>query len=398
MIDEKVVGTDVDVNWTLNPEGDLSLVQGSDNLAQAIYLRLTCYLNNLDYFYSNYGSTLKDWFGKNQNPYTRKTLIDEIKSRVLLDPRIEECQVVLEDWHVNMIGVHIDAKLKDDTNFEEFFIFSNLRKEEEYSLNPNYRNTHIRTRKTYYAKQGQLLTVSAMVLDEKEKRVPIGEVSIQIGNYFVDVDDLKSNVKMVEQSGSDEPGTVTFKFNVPEFIELGDHELIFKYKGIYGYNSCSKTVLLKVVDRLPTNTQFVYDKKEFPYYYANDVDVFTDPIVYVDDFNQSPVTMGTVEYYIDTDDVYGERLVVYSPLIFLDDELINVPVILRTTPDLLEYSCKFMFDLYHRYFHNKDVFPLYHSDGETIIDVLECIYTERHYFLQTTTKNVNCNIKLVVIE
>lgn len=76
MIDEKIVGTDIDVNWTLNPEGDISLVHGSDNLAQALYLRLTCYLNNLDYFYSNYGSTLKDWFGKNQNPYTRKTLVD----------------------------------------------------------------------------------------------------------------------------------------------------------------------------------------------------------------------------------------------------------------------------------------------------------------------------------
>ena len=83
MINEKIVGTDIDVNWTLNPEGDISLVYGSDNLAQAIYLRLTCYLDNLDYCYSIYGSTLKDWFGKNQNPYTRKTLIDEIKQRIM---------------------------------------------------------------------------------------------------------------------------------------------------------------------------------------------------------------------------------------------------------------------------------------------------------------------------
>lgn len=398
MIDEKIVGTDIDVNWTLNPEGDISLVHGSDNLAQALYLRLTCYLNNLDYFYSNYGSTLKDWFGKNQNPYTRKTLVDEIKSRIMLDPRIEECQVEIEDWHINMIGVHINATIKDGTSFEEFFIFSNLRKEEEYSLNPNYKNTHIKTRKIFYAKQGELLTVSALVLDTKEKRVPIGEVSIQIGGYFVDVVELNSNPRMVEQSGSDEPGSVTFTFLVPLFIELGDHELIFKYKGIYGYNSSTKSVLLKVVDRLPTSTHFVYEKKEFPYYYANDVDVFTDPVVYVDDFNEAPVRMGTVEYYIDTDDVYGERLVIYSPLIFLDDELITLPVIMRTTPDLLSFSCKFMFDLYHRYFHNKDVFPLYSSDGEEVIDTLECIYTERHYFLQTTSKRVNCNIKLVVIE
>ncbi|RAP46452.1 MAG: hypothetical protein BZ136_07540 [Methanosphaera sp. rholeuAM74] len=394
---EEIVGTDIDYGWRLTPEGDINTVGGQDNLSQAVYLRLSCFLDDLDYCYSNYGSTTKEWLGKNQNPYTRETLIDEIETRVELDPRIDKCTAQLKDWSHETIGVYIRATVIDGSDFEDFFIFSNITRSNDEIHNPMYKDTHIDTHRVYYAVQGENLTVKAVVLDTDEQRVPVGLVSLHIGGYYVECLETDSNPCMIEQSGSEDPGSVTFTFKVPEFIALGDHELIFRYKGIYGYNSSVTSTVLKVVERLPTQTNFVYKDERYPYYYANDVDVFTDPVVYVSDYNDAPVRMGKVEYYIDTDDVYGERFVIDSPLIFLNDELLDDRVIIRTTEDILSYSSKFIFKLVPRHFHNKDRFPLYSSDGE-LIDVLECIYTEGIYFLQTTESDVNCSIKLWVIE
>lgn len=393
-MNENVLGTDINYNWLLDPEGDIDLVHGRDNLSQGIYLRLSAYLNSLDWCYNNYGSTLKDWLGKNQNPYTSETMLDEIEQRVLLDPRVNTCNVDVVDWEAYHIGIHITANVLDDETYDDYYIFSTLREKDELMYNPVYKDTHIKTRDMYYAKQGELITVSCIVLDENYKRVPTGEVLIKIGGYTVDIE---NNPSYLNQSGSGDPGAVSFTFRVPLFIALGEHELIFKYKGIYGYNGCQKSITFKVVDKLPTRTQFIYPKKEYQYYHANDVDLFTDPVVYVEDYNEMPVRMGTVEYYLDDDEVYGTRLVVDSALIFLDGELIEKRVILRTTEKLLEYTNLFMFNLLSRQFHNKDILRLESIEGE-LIDTLECIYNHGVYYLQTTEKRVNCNIHLRVME
>ena len=76
MVNEEIVGTDIDRQWILNAnkenyegveerEGDISLVKGSENLSQAIYLRLTAYFDSLKWAYVDYGSYTKDWLGKN---------------------------------------------------------------------------------------------------------------------------------------------------------------------------------------------------------------------------------------------------------------------------------------------------------------------------------------------
>lgn len=403
-MNEEIVGTDVGYNWFLDAESDLSLVSGSDNLTQAIYLRLTSYLNNLNWCYENYGSTTKDWIGRTQNPYTRETLLSEITKRIIQDPRISEVTVEIVDWDVSYIGIKINAKVDQNKTYEEYFIFSNMVRKNDDVYNPMYKNTYIDTRKQgYYAKQGELLTVHAHVFDEDGKRVPVGEVRLSIGGYIIG----DNNPQEISQSGSEEPASVTFTFRIPYFINLGEHELIFRYKGIYGYNSCVGTTKIHIVDKLPTRTSFIYPISDRKYFFANDHDFFTDSSTYTEDFNKVPARLGAVEFYIDEGELNGSQIYVDDPTIYLDDILLEEQVILYCSEHLEEYSLKFIFDLSPRLFKMFDVIEL-RGPNQEHLDELVCVYENGVHYLITTqvterTKikykyGYNCNIKLDVLE
>lgn len=389
---EEVVGTDVDCKWLLNAEGDLTLTEGSDNLSQAIYLRLTEYLNELDWCYTDYGSKLTDWFGKNSNEYTQETLLEEITKRVSLDPRITDVTVTLDEYTITYVGVHIEATVKDNENFSEYYIFTPTERTKNSKIyNPSFHDTHIQTRPNgYYTQQGELITVTATVLDEDDKKVPVGEVSVSIAGWTVDIE---NNPQIVAQSDSDNPGTVTFTFRVPLFIELGVHELVFNYSGLYGYNACTGSTDFNVVDYIPTTTTLQYNNYE--YYYANDVDEFTDPITYTEDINNVPARLGTVEYYIDESHLVDDLLYVDNPLIFIDGVLLEERVVMYTVKNLREYTIRFMFNC-NRIFYTKDIIELCDTDG-THIDNLICYSKDDYYFLVSTQKQYNCDCRMSVI-
>ena len=401
MVNEEIVGTDVDVNWRLDSENDLVLTNGSDNLTQGIYLRLTAYLDSMWWCYANYGSKVKDWLGKNQNEYTRTTLLQEITERVLQDPRIKRADVELKDWGSSYIGFKIDA-LVGNRSYQEYFIFSDLPRKNEDIRHSDYLDTYIETRsKGYYALRGELLRVHCHVLTYDGERVPIGKVSLKIGGYFVDIE---GNPQEIALSGSDEPGSNTFEFRVPYFINEGDHELIFHYHGINGYNPSTTTTTLHVVRKMPTSTHFIYPRKQFKYYYANDVDDFTDSKVYVLDYNDEPVDHGEVRYYLDEGELTGKYIVIDFPLIFLDDKLLNEKVIIKIKQEILDCSGKFVFEL-NRMFHRHDILTVYCAGGE-VVDYLEVNYVDGIYLLTTTELifdnpdywHSNCDITLTVIE
>ncbi len=381
MVNEEIAGTDIHKDWILDTEGDLQLVHGSDNLSQAIFLRLTAYMDSLKWAYTDYGSTTKDWLGKNQNIYNRQTLLDEIRKRILHDPRIYRAEVELLDWTSHGIGIKIIAHLMDGETYQDYFIFSDLPRRNENINSPEYSNTWIDTRETgYFAKQGQEVTVHCYVRDKWNKPVPIGEVGISIGGYRVEID---NNPQEISQSGSPEPGRCTFKFRVPKFIKVGLHKLIFTYKGIRGYNNCVGETDFHVVESLPTDMEFKYRRKDVPYYYANDWDLFTEPVVHVQDINDQDVLHGEVRYYLSETDREEDIITLEFPIIFHGDCLIQRNVIMRVHATVLDYSTNLVFRVRYM-FRPGEIFELVSQNGDHI-DYLEVLHENDTFYLLTTT-------------
>lgn len=380
MVNEEIVGTEIDYNWILNSEGDLSLVRGSDNLRQAVFLRLSAYLDSLDWAYDFYGSKVKEWLGKNQDAYTRTTLLEEVKKRVVLDPRIMDADIELVDWKLNMIGIHITAKIEDGTTFNEFFIFSDIPRKIENVNSPNWKNTWIDTvLNDYYAKQEEYVTVRCYVRDTEDKKVPIGEVSISIGGYHVDIE---QNPQMIGQSNSKDPGGCIFTFRVPPFIKTGVHELEYNYKGIKGYNNSYGKARLHVVPRIPTTTEYIYPNRRETWYYANDYDYFKDPVVEVKDANDYNVLHGKVRYYISNYEDEDEFVFIEFPIIFNKSILLERTVYMYCSSKILDKSLKFIFRVNHM-FRPLDIIKLVDMEGE-VIDYLEVGYEDKILFLTST--------------
>ena len=407
MVNEEIVGTDVDVEWILDGEGDLSLTNGRSNLAQGIFLRLTAYFNSMNWCYVDYGSYMKDWFGKPQTSYTRNTLLREVYDKVIEDPRVDAAEVEIVDWTASYIGLKITAYVQNKS-FQEYFIFSDLPRQDKNIRHSDYKDTHIDTKiNGYYGVPGQRLRVHCHVLDKQNKRVPIGKVTMTIGNHYADFEG-DENPKEISYNGTDEPGSVSFEFIVPEFFEEGEHDLTFYYHGINGYNPSSITTTLHIVKRMPTSTHFIYPKPQYEYYYANDVDDLTDSKVYVLNYNDEFVDHGEVRYYLDESDMSGDYIFLDFPLIFLHDELLNKTVFIKCRNDLLNCSNKFIFSL-SRMFHTHDIITLKCNNG-TVIDYLEVNYVRGIYLLTSVDlifgedvikedhNHPNCDIVLEVLE
>lgn len=382
MVNEEIVGIDFDRNWIFDREGDLQLVKGSDNLSQALYLRLTAFLGSMDWCYDEYGSTVKEWLGKNQNIYTRNTLLSEINRRISLDPRVKESMAELIDWSDTSIGLKIDVTIKDGTTFQEFFIFSDIPRRDDNVNSPQWKNTWISTKDDgYFAKVGEFVTVTCTVMYTEEitkdhivnKIVPIGEVSVYIGSYHIDIE---NNPQEVGQSGTDMPGSCTFTFRVPPFVKVGEHELIFKYKGIKGYNNCEGSTVINVVKKMPTSMEYLYPS-EVPWYFANPVDNITDTIVKVVDANDYIVKHGEVKYYLSNKDDSDVLIYIDYPLIFHDtfyhdSLLLENAVKLYCSASLLDYSTKFVFKINYM-FKPHDIIEIVSAKGDHI-DYVECLY------------------------
>lgn len=407
MVNEEIVGTDIDVEWILDNEGDLTLTNGRSNLAQGIFLRLTAYFNSMNWCYTNYGSYMKDWFGKIQTPYTRNTLLREVYDKVMYDPRVEAAEVEIVDWTASYIGLKITAYV-ENKSFQEYFIFSDLPRQDHNIQHSDYRNTHIETKlKGYYGIRGQSVKVHCHVLDDDEKRVPIGKVSMTIGNHHVDTIGSE-NPQEISYNGTEEPGSVTFEFLIPKYFEIGEHDLTFHYHGINGYNPSNVTTTLHIVEHMPTNTHFIYQKPQYRYYYANDVDDFTDSKVYVENYNDEAVNHGEVRYYIDESNMDSSHIFIGYPIIFLNDEMLNETVFIKCKNDLLDCSNTFVFKL-NRMFHRHDIITLRCNNGNDI-DYLEVNYVSGIYLLTSVDlifgEDVvsgglycpNCDIVLEVME
>ena len=108
---ETIFGSD----FSLNETGDIAVVSGEFNLAQAILHRLRTIKGELfDTGHPYYGSTLYDFIGEPNNQFTRERVKLAVRNTLLEEPRIKEI------LRVNVTAKTLSsykAKLKD--GFEE---------------------------------------------------------------------------------------------------------------------------------------------------------------------------------------------------------------------------------------------------------------------------------------
>lgn len=81
-------GIDIDSRFTFQ-DGDLLLTNNEDTLIQAITNRLKTQLDELDLFYSDYGSILHDFLGWRRNDDTVQLVKLEIESCLDRESRID---------------------------------------------------------------------------------------------------------------------------------------------------------------------------------------------------------------------------------------------------------------------------------------------------------------------
>ena len=76
-------------------DGDILLTGYEDNLAQAVVNRLNTQLNELDWFYEDYGSVLTGFFGWKANTNTLQYIKTEINTVLKQEPRLSrwDCNV-----------------------------------------------------------------------------------------------------------------------------------------------------------------------------------------------------------------------------------------------------------------------------------------------------------------
>jgi len=109
------LGTDVVSNWSFT-DGDLNIVAGTGNLAQAIQNRLNTYLDDLNIFYSSYGSTIFDELGELNHPTIHEYIKIEIEYRLIRDNRIKDVVCTVEKISSESVECSLDLTLVDETD------------------------------------------------------------------------------------------------------------------------------------------------------------------------------------------------------------------------------------------------------------------------------------------
>lgn len=109
------LGTDIMTDWSFS-DGDLNIVSDTGNLGQAISNRLNTYLNDLNLFYTDYGSTLFDYLGSLNNENIREYIRIEVESTVIKDNRIQGVDCTVKKVQSNAVECVLNLQLVDNTD------------------------------------------------------------------------------------------------------------------------------------------------------------------------------------------------------------------------------------------------------------------------------------------
>ena len=113
------IGTDINNEWVFE-DGDLSLIDGEENLIQSISNRLnTVYDDSL--YYSNYGGYLQQFIGWKKTEETRQFIQNEICNILNQETRITDYSIYTE-YITDGILIKLNLKIDDEEINTEFIL------------------------------------------------------------------------------------------------------------------------------------------------------------------------------------------------------------------------------------------------------------------------------------
>lgn len=303
------MGVDVDRSWQLF-DNDVLLVDGSNNLYQAIYNRLMTSLNDMDYFYDEYGSNMRDWLGELMSYENLQNLADEVHNRVLEDPRISDCDVTCVPYKKYNVIINIVAITYADETFEYNFVLDKLANEldtvttEPTQMNITLNKEFRKDENGYYCvKRGDTFTINTFVYDQHGCGVPIGNVFYSCRGNSI----LKENTEISYGNSS-----IDYKFPVATQTHKytdGIYRIYVYYKGVGRFSSCQGYIDINVVERYPTITKY---RQSGLSGYRGQLASFPTSVT---DINDGKVNVGTVDYSIgfgDSVDVCTDETILLS--------------------------------------------------------------------------------------
>ena len=108
MVDEILYGLGVDFDSSMTFEdGDILLKRYNDNLGQAVANRLNTDLNELDWFYYDYGSILQSFLGWKANDTTLAFIKSEISNVLKNEPRLVGFSVDVKYTDTGSVGIDL---------------------------------------------------------------------------------------------------------------------------------------------------------------------------------------------------------------------------------------------------------------------------------------------------
>ena len=111
------LGVDVAADWSFS-DGDLNIVTGTTNLAQAIQNRLNTYFDDLNLFYANYGSTLLDLLGDLNHETIHEYIKIEVEDVVVKDNRIRSVDCTVNKIGEGSVECKLNIILIDETDVD----------------------------------------------------------------------------------------------------------------------------------------------------------------------------------------------------------------------------------------------------------------------------------------
>jgi phage baseplate assembly protein W len=243
------MGVDVNRKWQLW-NNDLILVNDFDNLYQAIYNRLMTTLNDMSYFYDEYGSRLKEYLGQPMKEHVLDSIAEEVVTELNKEPRISSSEVEVVKINSYKLAIHITCFIDEDDTFETNFVFNTLSNNLEYVGNEVTQiildtgiSTCPKTHKMKGVKVGEPFDIKCKILNSYGNPVPIGIVDFSYGNIIFMSKEITNN-------------NANIQYTFPEGTPLGTYRITAHYRGIGRFNNSTNYIDIEVTDKFPTETKY----------------------------------------------------------------------------------------------------------------------------------------------
>ncbi len=106
-----------DIQWILR-NGDVNIVEGQEDIIQAIVNRLNTDTDELDYLYDNYGCNLKQFLGLPANDTTLELVKNNISNALSYDTRLELVDLTLSYTDANTLNILITCTYDSENELE----------------------------------------------------------------------------------------------------------------------------------------------------------------------------------------------------------------------------------------------------------------------------------------